>query len=127
MKRWGVIFLLWLLGLTATAQPVCHVLKYDESDGVASSHLTQLLQDNKGFMWFSTWNGLCRYDGYEFQTFKPQVGDGCNMKTDRIRNINLLPQGLILCQVDEDYYMFDLSTYRFRNLTSQERQQADEY
>ena len=127
MKRRAVIFVLWLLGLTATAQPVCHVLKYDESDGVPSSHLTQLLQDNKGFMWFSTWNGLCRYDGYEFQTFKPQVGDGCNMKTDRIRNINLLPQGLILCQVDEDYYMFDLSTYRFRNLTSQERQQAEEY
>jgi ribonuclease Z len=44
-------------------------------------------------MWFSTWNGLCRYDGYEFQTFKPQAGDGCHMASDRIRNIWLTADG----------------------------------
>ena len=115
-----------LFHLMATAQPLCTVTRYDETDGVSSSHLTQLLQDEQGFMWFATWNGLCRFDGYEFQTFKPQVGDGCHMLTDRIRNITLLPANQILCQVDNDYFMFDLSTYRFRDLTNDERMQVKE-
>ncbi len=74
-------------------------------------------------MWFATWNGLCRYDGYEFQTFKPQVGDGCHMKTDRLRNITLLPTHQILCRVDNEDYIFDLNNYRFRDLTEAEKHQ----
>lgn len=110
-------------GLSLSSQPLCHVEKYDEADGVPSSHVTQLLQDDMGFLWFATWNGLCRYDGYDFQTFKARVGDGCHMTTDRLRNIDLLPTRQILCQVDEQYYVFDLQTYRFRDLTVSEQQQ----
>lgn len=116
---------LFLKAVVITAQPLCRVIKYNEKDGVPSSHVTQLLQDEKGFMWFATWNGLCRYDGYEFQIFKPQAGDGCHMTTDRIRNITLLPINQILCQVDLDYYMFDLSTYFFRDLTATEQEQVE--
>ena len=29
-----------------------------------------ILQDKQGFMWFGTWDGLNRYDGYEFKVFK---------------------------------------------------------
>lgn len=127
MKRQVATIVGWLAAVTLWAQPVCDVTKYDEADGVSSAHITQLLQDEQGFMWFSTWNGLCRYDGYEFHTFKPQVGDGCHMATDRIRDITLLPQGRILCQVDEAFYLFDLSDYRFRDLSDDERQHALDY
>ena len=127
MKRLMATIVGWLAAVTLWAQPVCDVTKYDEADGVSSAHITQLLQDEQGFMWFATWNGLCRYDGYDFQTFKPQVGDGCHMATDRIRDITLLPQGRILCQVDEAFYLFDLSDYRFRDLSDDERQHALDY
>lgn len=124
-RRLTSIIALWLTWLATFAQPLCRIVKYDEADGVSSSHITQLLQDEQGFMWFATWNGLCRYDGYEFLTFKPAVGDGCHMTTDRIRNITLLPGRQILCQVDEQNFMFDLTTYRFRDLTDEERQQVE--
>ena len=117
---------LWLTWLSAGAQPLCRIVRYDEANGVSSSHLTQLLQDEQGFIWFATWNGLCRYDGYEFQTFKSSVGDGCHMTTDRIRNITLLPRRRILCQVDEQNFMFDLTTYQFRDLSAEEQQQASQ-
>ena len=116
-----------LSALQLTAQPVCDVVRYNEADGVSSAHITQLLQDKYGFMWFATWNGLCRYDGNEFRTFKSQVGDGCHMTTDRIRNITLLPKGRILCQDDEDMHIFDLKTYGFRDLNDDERQQVETY
>lgn len=109
------LMMLWLAGLTLTAnaQPLCQVTVYDEEDGLPHGHVTQLLQDQQGFLWFATWNGLCRYDGYEFHTFKPTVGDGCHMATDRIRDISQLPDGQILCRVDDDYYLFDTRSYRF--------------
>ena len=102
--------------LTAMAQPLCHVTYYDEEDGLPHSHVTQLLQDEQGLMWFATWNGLCRYDGYDFQTFKPQAGDGCNMTTDRIRMFAMRPDGNFVCRIDDDYFLFDTRTYRFSNL-----------
>ena len=115
----------WLAAWTLTAQPLCRVVAYDEEDGVPSGHITQLLQDDKGFMWFATWNGLCRYDGYEFRTFKPQVGDGCHIATDRFRNIVMLDAHQMLCQVDESYCIFDLQNYTFRDLTNEEQQQIE--
>ena len=39
-------------------------------EGLPDKHVNQILQDSDGFMWFATNNGLCRYDGYEFKTYK---------------------------------------------------------
>lgn len=103
--------------LTSSGQPQYNVTYYDEEDGLPHAHITQLLQDEKGFIWLATWNGLCRYDGYEFRTFKAQMGDGCRMTTDRFRDIALRPDGQMVCRVDEDYYLFDTHTYRFSNLS----------
>ena len=115
-----------LVSLTVgTAQTRLHEVRYDEEDGVASNHVTQLLQDDDGFMWFATWNGLCRFDGYEFLTFKAKGGDSCHMANDRLRNIWLSDQGNIYCKVDDDTFLFDTRRYRFRDLLAQsERREA---
>ena len=107
------------------AQSPCRVIQYDEEDGVPSNHITQLLQDERGFMWFATWNGLCRFDGYEFHTFKSQPGDGCNMPTDRIRGISLRPDGMIVCRADEDdFFLFDTRACRFSRVGTEDKEQA---
>lgn len=107
------------------AQPHRRIVQYDEEDGVPSNHITQLLQDERGFMWFATWNGLCRFDGYEFHTFKSQPGDGCNMPIDRIRGISLRPDGMIVCRVaEDDYYLFDTRTCRFTMVRTEDKEQA---
>ena len=41
-------------------------------DGLSISSVTQILQDTKGFLWFGTYNGLNRYDGYKFKIFLPE-------------------------------------------------------
>ena len=121
----ATLLVLLLTVLTLMAQPLCRVVKYDEKDGVSSSHVVQLLQDDQGYMWFATWNGLCRYDGYEFQTFKPKAGDGSHMTTDRIRNICLLPGEKILCTTDDGDYLFDLHSYRFCDIDSSAHRYSD--
>ena len=125
MGRRLVFFIaVWLVGLTVESQPITHISYYDEEDGLPHTHVTQLLQDELGFMWFATWNGLCRYDGYDFCTFKSQAGDGCHMPTDRFRDIALRPDGCIVCKVDDDFYLFDTHTCRFSDLTGEQARQA---
>jgi signal transduction histidine kinase/ligand-binding sensor domain-containing protein/CheY-like chemotaxis protein len=38
-------------------------------DGLSQAAVNVILQDNKGFMWFGTQEGLNRYDGYSFKVF----------------------------------------------------------
>lgn len=38
-------------------------------DGLPQNMVDCMLQDSQGFLWFGTWNGLCRYDGYNFEIF----------------------------------------------------------
>ncbi|MBW6458496.1 MAG: hypothetical protein K0B52_04955, partial [FCB group bacterium] len=39
------------------------------NDGLSQSNVTCITQDQSGFIWFGTFNGLNRYDGYNFRTF----------------------------------------------------------
>jgi signal transduction histidine kinase/ligand-binding sensor domain-containing protein/DNA-binding response OmpR family regulator len=41
-------------------------------NGLPQNMIDCILQDSKGFMWFGTWSGLCRFDGYTFKVFKEQ-------------------------------------------------------
>ena len=39
--------------------------------GLSQSRVDHMLQDRRGFIWIGTNNGLNRYDGYRFKTYKP--------------------------------------------------------
>ncbi len=43
---------------------------YTADQGLSQNMIDCILQDSKGFMWFGTWNGLNRFDGYSFTVFK---------------------------------------------------------
>ncbi len=38
--------------------------------GLSNNYVTSLLKDSQGFVWVGTFDGLNRYDGYDFQTYK---------------------------------------------------------
>ncbi|RYY12157.1 MAG: hypothetical protein EOO04_34015, partial [Chitinophagaceae bacterium] len=62
--------------LQAQQMPVeWRVTTYDESKGLSNRKITQLLEDNKGYLWIGTPDGLNRFDGYSFKTFRKIPGD----------------------------------------------------
>lgn len=42
---------------------------YTTDDGLPSNETFAIKQDRQGYMWFSTTNGVCRFDGYRFEQF----------------------------------------------------------
>jgi diguanylate cyclase (GGDEF)-like protein/PAS domain S-box-containing protein len=45
-------------------------VKYSKSEGLVQNTVTNSLEDADGFMWFSTFEGLSRFDGYEFKNYR---------------------------------------------------------
>jgi len=43
---------------------------YTADQGLSQNMVDCILKDSRGFMWFGTWNGLNRFDGYEFDVYK---------------------------------------------------------
>ena len=44
--------------------------RISSSQGLSQVRVSDIVQDDQGFIWFGTWNGLNRYDGYNFKVFK---------------------------------------------------------
>ncbi len=44
-------------------------------DGLPEAGAISMIQDRLGFLWIGTQNGLVRYDGYSFETYKPDPED----------------------------------------------------
>lgn len=61
-----LLSLLCLSGLLIHAQQVPYQ-KYTSKNGLISDRITSIAQDEKGFMWFGSYFGICRYDGIRFE------------------------------------------------------------
>ena len=115
-RYWILTLLFFYFTLTLTAVPQCRVTRYDENNGLSHWRVTQMLQDHRGIIWFATWNGLNRFDGYEFKTFKVSQAPNCQMTDDRIRNIWLSKEGDSYCKSDEGYYEFNPNDCSFYDI-----------
>jgi len=53
-------------------------------DGLSQTTVTAIVQDNAGFMWFGTQDGLNRYDGYQFIHLKHDPQNPASLRSDSI-------------------------------------------
>lgn len=62
-----------LVSLLSWAQePIEYSVRhFGVSDGLSQNTVMSILQDRDGFMWLGTWDGLDRFDGRDFVTYKP--------------------------------------------------------
>jgi len=88
MKKHILIILLYFtLKSLVLAEPVCHFQHYSTEDGLPQYTIMDMLQDKNGFMWFGTWDGLSKFDGYNFRNYKVNPEDGYYMKSDRVERM----------------------------------------
>jgi ligand-binding sensor domain-containing protein/two-component sensor histidine kinase len=63
-----------LIGATVSRAERLPIKNYTTTDGLESSFIQHILQDSHGFMWFSTRNGLSRFDGHQFTSYNTEHG-----------------------------------------------------
>jgi ligand-binding sensor domain-containing protein/signal transduction histidine kinase len=77
------------IGTLATAQKVNDYLftHFNTNNGLAGNTVLNVIQDHKGFMWIATTDGLQRYDGKRFLTFKNKPNDPASLPHDGIEDV----------------------------------------
>ena len=81
-----VFFLVLLLQSFSFAQmKEMHFEHIAVEDGLSSNTVLCLLQDSRGFLWIGTYNGLNRYDGYDFLVYKNSLKDSTSLSGNMIR------------------------------------------
>ncbi len=63
-----IAYCLLLFVVPAKAQHTI-MRSFNINDGLVSNQVRGFYQDNKGFIWVMTWEGLSRYDGYAFRNY----------------------------------------------------------
>lgn len=89
MKRKTLTLLLWALCLgNIFAQQTSYYFKhYNNNSGLSQNTVMSIFQDNKGFIWIGTKNGLNRFDGHDFKIY--QRGDSIHeLRNSMIFSIN---------------------------------------
>lgn len=93
------------------AQPKSHITHYSLEEGLSQRDIMDILQDRKGFMWLATWDGLCKFDGYNFTTYKTLPEDSIQMRSNRINKIVEDTYGYIwLYAYNKEFFRFDPRT-----------------
>jgi len=61
--------------------------KYSTREGLSQSSIVTIYQDDEGFMWFGTYGGLNRFDGYNFKVFQPSSDNPNTISDNHVRTI----------------------------------------
>jgi ligand-binding sensor domain-containing protein/signal transduction histidine kinase/DNA-binding response OmpR family regulator len=79
-----LIVIFWVLPTRLHAQDDVPVHYLGIENGLSNNDVTSIYQDKYGFMWFGTYDGLNKYDGYSFKTFRNRLNDSSSLINNRI-------------------------------------------
>ncbi|CAM4108188.1 two-component regulator propeller domain-containing protein [Zobellia nedashkovskayae] len=109
--------LLFFLCLSAQESDLEFSQNYTISNGLAHNGVTSILEDSRGYIWVGTFEGLNRYDGYEFKTFKNTLKNDVFV-SNRIRSLKEDSNGNIWIGTDEGISIYDYNLEKFTNIYS---------
>jgi ligand-binding sensor domain-containing protein len=89
-KAFVTFFSLLLLVSAFPLQAQDTYLKFDHltvDNGLPQNSVYSIVEDRYGFMWFATWGGAVRYDGYSVKVFRADDNDTTALSDNRINVI----------------------------------------
>ena len=115
-----------LLLLSATMALVCQTTAAQQlqatrqhlstEDGLCSNAVSMISQDDLGFIWLATWNGLSRFDGYEFYNYK--TGNSSHIKNLHNRILDIVidqSQNVWMHMYDDRVFVLNRNTDQIIN------------
>jgi len=79
---------------------------YTTKDGLSDGYITDIKQDSAGFLWLATLNGLCRFDGHSFKTFRNKPNDTTSLCENHLNNIYIDSQNHLWCVSYNCLYLY---------------------
>ncbi|HEY4290879.1 MAG TPA: two-component regulator propeller domain-containing protein [Puia sp.] len=80
---------------------------YQVEDGLSNNAVLTCVQDDKGFLWFGTKDGLNRFDGYTFKVFRHDPEDTTSIGNNFIHCLFIDNDHVLWAGTDKGLYRYD--------------------
>ncbi len=88
-----------------------------QKQGLEQKEIACIIQDRQGYLWLGTNDGLVRYDGYEFRTFKHQPGDTTSIPSGGIYDLFVDSRGWLWIGTTDGLILYDQNTDYFLQIS----------
>ena len=110
------LFVLLLISVVSDGQGTNIKFKHISiKDGISQSTVNAITQDEMGFMWFGTQDGLNKFDGYDFTVYKHIVEDSGTITNSFINCFYNDPKGRLWVGTNNGISIFEHRLNRFVN------------
>lgn len=110
------IFLAIFHTVDSSAQPI-QLLNFEKltiNDGLSQGFIYNIGQDEKGFIWFCTPDGLNRYDGYHFKIYRHDDADSFSVSSNLVTKFfTAVDKNIWIATNDNGLNYFDLRYQKF--------------
>lgn len=89
------------------------IIRLGVEKGLSNNSIRCIYQDRDGFFWFGTFDGLNRYDGYEFKVFRNKLNDSLSLPHNYISSIHQDPEKNIWVGTGQGLSIFNSRTSKF--------------
>jgi len=108
-----ILLLLTIISSLIAQQSNIKFTHITTDNGLSQSNVMSILQDKYGFLWFGTFDGLNRYDGYGFTIFKPDLKDSNSLKSNSVTSLYEDKDGLIWIGTNQGLCYYDRNRNKF--------------
>jgi signal transduction histidine kinase/ligand-binding sensor domain-containing protein/DNA-binding response OmpR family regulator len=111
-----ITFWLFFYSVTLNSAPrQLHFKHYVRKDGLAGTLVRNIAQDNYGFIWLGSDNGLTKFNGSSFKVFQHTPEDSTSLPANFVNNIFIDSKGRLWVATLAGLSLFNYETSTFRN------------
>src|ERR1035437_3616230 len=108
--RKSILLIIALLFTLESGWTISYKISYLTADnGLSRNLVDHMFRDSRGFMWFSTSNGLDRYDGYEFVHFNSRNPDNL-LQSDNVHCVEEDPNNNLWIGTENGLFFLNYRT-----------------
>lgn len=130
MRCFSFILLLLSVNFPAQAQSDYIFRHLDQSDGLLHNNVLSIAQDEKGYIWILTSNGLQRYDGSRFNNYRGIVDNPSTASSNNAELYIDKKAKIAWIQKEQDLETLDLATNRitiYKNIDQLQKPSSELY
>ncbi|MBE8724319.1 hybrid sensor histidine kinase/response regulator transcription factor [Flavobacterium hungaricum] len=112
MRKFFLLLFIVLFSIPFLNAQEYYFKHFQVEEGLSNNTVLASIQDNDGFMWFGTKDGLNRFDGYRFKTYRSSGDPIRSLGSNYIQSLHE-HNGTIWVGTDKGLYHYDKKQDRF--------------
>ena len=112
-KRLLLVFLTLCIAAPAAMCQSYYFRHYQVENGLSNNTVFCCVQDKNGFLWMGTKDGLNRFDGYTFKTFRNDADDSLSIGDNFIRSLYIDANDILYAGTRNGLYRYNSNMENF--------------